>query len=373
MVLLTTARDRRRPAVRAAWRTRVLTAGALLVVAGSAACSAPAQAPSPPAAAPAVTPTLTDTATPTPTPEPPPPAGWPLIGVVAPDVVVRPAVSVKVENSPVARPQSGLDAADVVWETIVEYDVSRLVAVFHSQVPDEVGPIRSVRPVDPLILSPVGGLLAFSGGQPGILDLVADSPVQPLNDDDGVGSMYRMKGRAVPHNLYGSVESFLALADEDHRDPPPEQFAFAPQADLASPVVDGTPASVLTFRLSAASSPAWTWDETTGSWLRSEGSKPALVADGGRIAAVNVVSITAPHPPSPFGAQGGQVVPTYDLIGEGQALVASGGRTLPAVWRKDEQDTPLRLFAEDGTPVLLAPGNTWVELVPADRGTVAVR
>ena len=79
---------------------------------------------------------------------------------------MRPALAIKVENSGEARPQTGLDQADVVWEQVVEGGISRFVAVYQSQVPAEVGPIRSVRPMDPAIAAPLHGLIAFSGGQP---------------------------------------------------------------------------------------------------------------------------------------------------------------------------------------------------------------
>ena len=244
----------------------------------------------------------------------------------------------KIENTAVARPQTGLEQADVVWETIVEFDVSRFIAVFHSQVPAEVGPIRSVRPMDPVILAPMHGLLAFSGGQPGILDLVAASGVQMISHDAGAPGMYRTKDRAAPHNVYGTPTTFWGLADADHQASPGEQFTFARSADRSVAVVGGTPAGTLAFRLSPASSPTWTWDAGSGVWLRAEGATPATARSGARLSAVNVVSITADHPNTGFGAQGGAPVPTYTLLGEGDGVVATGGKTVPVRWKK-ESDT----------------------------------
>lgn len=304
-------------------------------------------------------------------PVPAVPVVWPLTGIAG-EPVARPSLAVKIENTAVARPQTGLDQADMVWETIVEFDVSRFVAVFHSQVPAEVGPIRSVRPMDPLILAPMHGLLAFSGGQPGILDLVAASGVQMISHDAGAPGMYRTKDRAAPHNVYGTPATFWSLADADHQAPPGEQFTIARSADRAAAVVAGTPASTLSFRLSAASSPSWSWDEGTGTWLRSEGASPATARSGARLSAVNVVSITADHPNTQFGAQGGAPVPTYNLVGSGDGVVATGGKTVPVRWQKDSQDAPMRLFTADGKPADLAPGNTWVELVPAGSGSLTI-
>lgn len=304
-----------------------------------------------------------------PAPEVPP--TWPLTGVPGtPDP--RPAIAVKIENTAVARPQSGLDQADVVWETIVEFEVSRFVAVFHSQVPDQVGPVRSVRPMDPLIVAPLRGMLAFSGGQPGILDLVEAAGVQLISHDAGAPGLSRISSRRAPHNVYGSPATWWGVA-EAGRTAPAQQFAFARSADRATAATAGTPAGTLAFRLSGQSSPSWTWDAASGTWLRSEGSSAATAASGARLAAVNVVSITAPHPNTGFGAQGGAPVPTYELVGSGDAVVATGGRTLAARWQKDAQDQPMRLLLPDGAEVRLAPGNTWVELVPAGSGSLTVQ
>ena len=358
--MTTTTRRGTRSAVAA-----VLAALALAV----AGCSSPPEEPQEPPAPVTQGPTIAPDKAPAPVPVVPP--TWPLTGVAG-EPAVRPSLAVKIENTAVARPQTGLDQADVVWETIVEFDVSRFIAVFHSQVPAEVGPIRSVRPMDPVILAPMHGLLAFSGGQPGILDLVAASGVQMISHDAGAPGMYRVKDRAAPHNVYGTPTTFWGLADADHQASPGEQFTFARSVDRAAAVVAGTPASTLTFRLSPASSPGWAWDAATGTWLRFEGATPATARSGARLSAVNVVSITADHPNTGFGAQGGAPVPTYTLVGSGEGVVATGGKTVAVRWQKDSDMAPLRLFTADGKPADLAPGNTWVELVPAGSGSLTI-
>jgi hypothetical protein len=346
-------------------------AGLSLAVLG--ACSAPQEEePTPPPVAETTTVTPTIEPTRSTPPEPVVPIVWPLTGVPTAEVANRPAVAIKVENTSVARPQTGLEQADVVWETIVEFDVSRFVAVFHSQVPAEVGPIRSVRPMDPPIAAPLHGLLVFSGGQPGILQLVANSATQAISHDAGAPGLYRSSARSAPHNVYGNVQTFIDQANAEHAAPPAQQFAFAATAAQATPVVGGTPAGTLSFRLSAASSPTWVFDGASGTWLRSEGSTPASAASGARLAAVNVVAITANHPGTRFGAQNGAIVPTYELVGQGDAVVATGGKTIAGIWKKAADDQPMQLFLPDGQPLLLAPGNTWVELIPAGSGSLTV-
>lgn len=348
-------------------RTHRRLAAAVAVLAVLAACSAPApEVPDPVTVTPTIEPTRT-----TP-PEPVVPIVWPLTGVQTPEVAQRPAMAVKIENTSIARPQTGLEFADVVWETIVEFEVSRLVAVFHSQVPEEVGPVRSVRPMDPLIVSPLRCPLVYSGGQPGILAQVRDAGIQAISHDAGAPGLYRISSRAAPHNVYGNVQTFLNQADANHNAVPPQQFAFALRPQLATATRAGTPAGTLSFSLSGQSHPSWGWDAATGTWLRSEGGTPSSSASGARLSAVNVVAVAAPHPSSGFGAQNGAAVPTYELVGEGDAVVATGGMSVAGRWRKAAPDAPMQLFLPDGSPLLLAPGNTWVELIPAGSGSLAV-
>ena len=359
--------NRKRGAAQTGTRLGVLAVVGMLML---AACSSSEPAPDAPPDV-TVTPTIDEQrATP---PEPSVPPAWPLTGVAADDVAARPAVAVKIENTNQARPQSGLQHADVVWETIVEFQVSRLIAVFHSQLPDEIGPVRSVRPMDIPVAAPLRGLFVYSGGQPAILDLVYGSPLQPISHDAGAPGLYRIRARSAPHNVYASLTTILGQADANHSAPPAEQFAFALSAEQATAVVSGTPAGRLSFRLSSASSPSWTWDAGRGQWLRSEGSSPHTDAiTNAQIGATNVVSVVAGHPDSGYDAQNAAPIPTYELVGEGDAVVATGGKTIAGRWRKGGVDQPLQLFDASGAPLLLAPGNTWVELVPAGDGSLTI-
>ncbi|MDD9207770.1 DUF3048 domain-containing protein, partial [Georgenia sp. 10Sc9-8] len=232
-------------------RTRTLRAAVLLSLSLSLGLTACGSDPEPP---PSPTPTPTPTSgsedeprpDPEPTPEPTPerqPGEWPLTGVDSDAVVSRPALAVKIENTPAARPQTGLESADVVWEQIVEFEVARLLAVYHSELPEVVGPIRSVRPMDARIAGPLGGLLVFSGGQDGIVADVARTGLQTMSHDDADEGMYRIDSRPIPHNVYGSPAELLARADDAHQEAPPEQFAFAPDEGQATAVLEGQEAA----------------------------------------------------------------------------------------------------------------------------------
>lgn len=314
------------------------------------------------------------TTTPAPPPPPPPPPliPWPLTGVGVEAPPQRPALAVKVENSTAARPQSGLNAADMVWEEVVEGGITRFVAVYHSTLPPEIGPIRSVRPMDAAIAGPLQGLFAFSGGGPEFVRAIADTGMQVLSQDAGAAGFFRSPTRSAPHNVFGDPAAFLAQADAAHLTPPAAQFQFAPAGQPPTAVASGAPAALLQLKLSGVGRPTWTWSPPDGFWLRSEGTAPAMGADGARLVASNVVVLRVDVVNTPFRDPAGNPVPETRMVGTGEALVATGGSTVPASWTKASETAPVALTGPDGLPVLLTPGNTWVELVPKSTGSVTI-
>jgi hypothetical protein len=286
--------------------------------------------------------------------------------------VDRPALAVKIENSVDARPQTGLGAADMVWEEVVEGGITRYVAVYDSTLPPEIGPVRSIRPMDPAIAAPLHGLFAFSGGQRAYVDAVAAAGLQVISNDAGAAGFHRVSTRRAPHNVYADPQALLAQADDAHRTAPGPQFEVAAAGGQPTAATAGTPATSVQLTLSGASHPQWTWNQPDGRWLRAEGSAPAIEADGTPLRATNVVALRVDVVPTSARDPAGNPVPETVLIGTGQALVASGDRTVPAIWTKNAVADRLVLTGADGNPVLLAPGTTWVELVPNGSGAVTV-
>ncbi|PFG34131.1 DUF3048 domain-containing protein [Sanguibacter antarcticus] len=302
-------------------------------------------------------------------PEPALPLTWPLTGVEATDVATRPAVAVKIENSKDARPQTGLEQADVVWEEMVEGGITRYIAVYHSQVPEEVGPIRSVRPMDSNIIAPLGGLLVFSGGQPIFVSSVSEVGLQVVSHDAGASGFYRTSSRVAPHNVFGTPSTFLAQADAEHSAAPAPEFVFARDEAQASAAASGAPTNAISITMSAYSHPSWTWDAASGTFQRAEAGTAAVSSTGARFSAKNVVVMNVAMYDTGTVDPAGSPVPESEVIGSGTALVASGGRSVEATWSKTDASSPFVLTAADGSPVTLAPGQTWVELVPNTTGS----
>jgi hypothetical protein len=305
-------------------------------------------------------------------PPPPPPVLWPLTGLESGTVPPHPALAVKIENSVDARPQTGLNAADTVWEEVVEGGITRYVAVYHSTLPAEIGPVRSVRPMDPAIAAPLHGLFGFSGGQADYVSAVTDAGMQVLSFDNGDAGFYRIDTRNAPHNVYADPTVLVAQADPQHLAAPTAQFDIAATPDQATAVTVGTPAATLGLTLSRLSHPNWSWSVPDAKWVRAEDATPAVEADGTPMRAATVVVLRVDVVATAGRDPAGNPVPETVLEGRGEALVATGGRTMAATWAKNAVTDRLVLLGSDGNPVRLAPGNTWVELVPNRGGAVTV-
>lgn len=277
----------------------------------------------------------------------------PLTGLPDPTGVAgtRPVLSVKVENTPEARPQSGLESADVVWNEVVEGEITRFLAMFQSRSTDVVGPIRSVRLTDPLIVWPVGGIFAFSGGAQAPLNAIAEAPVTVVDENRAGDAMFRDGSHRAPHNLFGHPDALWAIGGTPV--PPPPLFRYL--AAGASP--GGTVATSVSIGFKGRYSVGYTWDAASGTWLRSTEGRPFMMRSGVQVAPQNVVVLPVTYTGG-VGREGAEA----HLLGHGNATVLSGGKVTQGVWVRPDQARPMELRTTAGKPIRLVPGSTWVEL-----------
>jgi hypothetical protein len=317
------------------------------------------------AAKPAVTTTTASTV--------PPPAvsnnGDPLTGAPAadPDAAARPALVVKIDNAPNGRPQVGLNQADVVFEEGVEGGITRLAAVFHSQLPESVGPVRSARTTDILVASPLNHpLFAWSGSNADFVKLIRQAPLTDVGVDAKGGPYRRDSKRPAPYNLFADPKG---LFDGVQGQAPPALFTYRAEGEAST----GDPAASahLEWKDKVVTLVDWAWDAGAGAWKRTENNTPHVDAAGTQVTAKNVVIQFATYHDTGYRDRSNTMVPEADLVGEGDAWLLADGKVVKGHWKKAGAGDVTQYTDANGAPFKLTPGQTWVELPQPGKATVS--
>jgi hypothetical protein len=275
-------------------------------------------------------------------------------------------VACKVDNLDVARPQINLGQTDIVFDEMVEGGLTRFVAVWHSHKPNAVGPVRSIRPMDPDIVSPFGGIVCYSGGQLKFVKMMRATNVFNADEteEQGKGTFRRASDREAPHNVVVDVKK---LAQHNSKlAPPAELFKHSTSIQEATATATGSP--VKSFKVTYPAARAeWVSVASRGVFVRNQDGRALLDQVSKRqISAVNVVVMQV-RIDRTYG-----YVPKTTMVSSGSAWVFTGGKMLRATWSKASQTAPIVLKANH-QDVKLAPGNTWVELMPrAPEGSLKV-
>lgn len=307
------------------------------------------------------------TSSPSLSPVPPRRYFWPLTGLPASTASTTPALSIKIDNAPGARPQSGLDKADMVFECLVEGGMSRFLAVYHSQAAPLIGPIRSARPVDGALLRALhGGIFAYSGAATGeIAPAKAYSTSYLLSNDYDSVPFHRSQSRSAPSNVYASTASLRAEAGRHsgRLQAPPSLFAYGPASPGASPATGAT------LRIGAQASAVWR--RSGAVYLRWENGTPHLLDNGRQVHARNVVLIHVQVTGSGITDAAGNEDPFVLAYGAGSIEVLRDGVVERGRWSRPTVAAPFQFTSDHGGALTLAPGQTWVELIPTS-GSVSI-
>jgi hypothetical protein len=316
------------------------------------------------------TPEVSTTPTPTPTPTPAPSQASvdPLDGLpVSADLAARPVIAVMIDDSPAARPQSGLAAASVVIQAPAEGGIPRYLVLFHEGTASSIGPIRSARLYYVAWAAEWRALYAHVNGSDEANAHLPTIDRRLLFDADsfrfGQPYMLRITQRVAPHNVYATSASLLALAAKlGVAAPGTPHWTFMEPVDLAARPTGGS--IVVPY---PANFVRYDYDRTSNTYLRSSGGSPETDAAGGaRIAPTNVVVLYM-STSRPLGANGPEEI---DVLSGGKALVAHDGRVVRAWWTKASEGAPTLFWQVDAsgrptqTPAALTPGQVFVQVVP---------
>jgi DUF3048 family protein len=270
-----------------------------------------------------------------------------------PSSLTGPALAVKIDNVPEARPQTGLGSAAVVYVEPVEGGLTRLVAVYTGTPPAVVGPVRSGRRTDIELLGQYGRpVLAYSGAAPELLPALHGARLVNASPNEAGRAYYRDGDRPAPHNLYVRPARLPGGAQGPVE--APLRFGPAPVA--------GTPVATYQIRYRTASF-AFTW--SGDGWLVSMNGTPVTSTDSGHVRATTVVWQQVQVTTSEPGEDARTVSPVAHTVGGGQAVLLRDGRRFTATWSRPTAQSPTAFRTVDGQDLPLAAGPVWVLLTTA--------
>ena len=355
------------------------------VAAGLAACSkAKAPAPAPAGSVPPATPTPT----PTPKPSPTVPADtrprWPLTGHLLKDKgkARHAAVAVKVPDNRQEHPQRGIDEADIVFVELEGYrdasgySATRLVPVFHSRMPDTVEPVRSIRPVDIPLLSPMDAIIGNTGAAKWVVNYVKHYRAHLVGTLSylatvGTGSygtdqsrVYHFNGQTYYDRATTCHPKILAQQTKRFRAGPQQPyFPWASTTKQVSAAKGERGRSVKIPYKGQGYFMSYAYDAKSKRYLRSMPWGPHVLADGKRVSTDNILIIKAHQHYGKIFHGGGHDEPLHDIINaKGKFYYFNGGRYVTGTWSKRGRAKPFTFTLADGSPFKMAPGQTFVEL-----------
>lgn len=289
---------------------------------------------------------------------------YPLTGIATKEDIGGRAVAVMINNHPEARPQSGLDQADIVYELLAEGNVTRFLAIFQSEKPERIGPVRSAREYYIKLAKAYDSLYIAHGYSIDAKELLDSGYIDHLNGMQYDGTLFkRSSDRVPPHNSYISYEKIIEGANKEgySMEKPPEPLTFLSKDEVEK--LEGQPANKVTvaYYNNATFTATYEYDQTIGKYKRSSlGAETVNFDNGNPVLLDNILIIETPHQ-------------TYDNVGRRKIDLTSGGKAYllqkgiirDVEWKSDNGRI---VPAVNGSVIGLVPGKTWINVIPSSPG-----
>ncbi len=286
--------------------------------------------------------------------------------LVAPENANAFPVAVMIDNIPPAWPHSGLEAASVLYETLVEGGATRIMAVFAGGTADKIGPIRSARPYYLEWVSEYDAFYGHVGGSPEALAAIDGLGLKDFSQLYNGQYFWRDTSRYAPHNVYTSSELInLALRDKEYSDLTPDYESWKHKDDTPAEERNDTEKTV---EVKFSGGETWTskyvYDFDSNNYQKFHAGIPHVDNEtGNQLAAKNVIVVVVPQI-TQYGEKGRL---TMDIAGEGRAFVFRDGEKIEGIWKKADREDRTRFYDNNDEEIHLNRGTTWVSVIPEDR------
>ncbi|MDF2855077.1 MAG: hypothetical protein K0Q87_928 [Neobacillus sp.] len=292
------------------------------------------------------------------------PYSFPLTGIASETETEGRAIAVTINNHPKARPQSGLNKADIVYEVLAEGDITRFVAIFQSEKPKNIGPIRSARPYYLELAKGFDALYIAHGYSAQAEELLTKGYIDELNGMAYDGTLFkRASYRVAPHNSYITYENILKGAEERNysMEQTPPSFKFWTAEEGKNLVADDAHSIMVSYSSSSISDSTYEYDVKLGKYKRFSGGEQTIDYETKEpILLDNLFIIETNH----------EVVndvghKEIDLLSGGNGYLLQMGKVIEVEW---ENQDGIIVPVKNGEVVPLIQGKTWVNVVPTNPG-----
>lgn len=280
-----------------------------------------------------------------------------LTGVQIPlELNKRHITSIQIENSPDARPQSGLQEAGVVFEAIAEGGITRFNAIFLEGQPDYIGPVRSIRPYYIDFFLPFDASVVHAGGSAEGLAKLTQLNVKDIDHGSNAGAFQRVSDRYAPHNLYTSMAALDQVSNaRGHNKTNAKITSYVRKAEKPGQPIT---AKIIDFNISGfLYNPHYDYNPATNSYLRSMGGQPHTNQRSGKILEPKVVVALVMN-----WSQNG-IYSVYQTTGMGEMYVFQDGQIQKGTWKKAGPREQFEFLDTANKPLALNPGQTWFSIV----------
>jgi hypothetical protein len=283
-------------------------------------------------------------------------------------------MGIMVSNIQIALPQSGLSQADICFEVVAEGGITRILALFYnwSKLP-KIGTVRSARDYYIDLAQAYDAIYVHFGES-----YIAAAVLKDRNIDDidlfKIDNAYwrdqaRIKSKGLEHSAYTNIDYIkkginakkIQVAAQNGKQA--DAFNFNPPDQKIKPT-DIT-ANKVTVPFSGVSTSIFDYNSTEGVYGKSEFGSPEIDENtNSQLKVTNVIilftDITRANDPELMAVS----------MDGGSGYYVSNGSAQEISWEKGQPTDPIKLYANDNSPLKINAGKTWVCIVDNVRNSL---
>lgn len=260
-----------------------------------------------------------------------------------------------IENSENARPQSGLSSADILYETLAEGGITRFFALYQQEYPDDIGPIRSIRPYFINIAREYNVPFIHCGGSQDALDEISsDSSLMSLNEIKQGSYFWRDNKRIAPHNLYTSSKNILKYIDDNNL-----KFEYKKNLYFNDDYYKNIPNSVSVINITYNSSYKTSYKYSNDVFTKYINNEKQIDTSNNKDLTFSNIIIQK----TAINITDSKLHLDIKLIGSGEGYIISQGKYIKVTWKRDSENSKTTFYDSNNNEIPLSSGKTMWNIV----------